>query len=59
MRDYARNHAIKLEDSGDVDEVRGKIGRGGNGGRARPGPYSRYLDLVCPCNEECGIILPM
>ena len=59
MRDYTCDHAIELEDGGDVDEVRREIGRGRDGGRAGPGAHTRHLDLVCPCNEKCRVVLPV
>ena len=57
MWDYARDHAIQLEDSRDLDEEGGKVG--GGGGLARTCAHPGNFDLVCPADEEGVLVLPV
>ncbi len=58
VRNDSGNHAVQLEDGGDFDDE-GRESGGRSCGRPWASTYSCDLYLVCPCNEECRVVLPM
>ena len=59
MRYNTRDHAIHLKRGCDFNHKGGEVCSGRSGAYPWSGANSSNFDVVCPCDEEGGVVLPV